>query len=752
MFVVFVVVIAFTGLGSHHGRTTSAFVLRDRNPNLLRTFRTNKVRIRDNHPIDPLPTSSSSSSSTKIGRSATREDDNGSGIRKSEEDESLVSSIVDSVTVSTLDDEVLSLSQVLPTNDDDGRPPVVLSCLSHFGDFNAWELTQQYVTALQEGGQLADSDCQIILVGIGSVKSARQFAQDLELGRFSHRLTLVADPTGQVSDTLGCYRGWLAVDPIHRQRYPQTDMNPLFKLLGMIFGMGSPGTIEEVLYGYTGDVTSKKGVDGRNWVVQSLLQGSNKGRFPSLTAQAFENTPIQSSLRPFELATLRLQTGLHIVKNWRKLGAEGDLVTRMGGTFVLDSTLGCKWSYFDQGILTYADIDRICEVLQAISLGEEYIPWTKEQRSILNKQREEEFVQRQRELSLAAIEMKKLEDTIVAAPQENKVGASPFFAQSLKYVDETNLLTDIPTNSTSESFVELTPNEEAIVQELGGEIVQETDEEIVQELAEKMVEEIIQELDKEVIEELDEEMVQDIDEEVIVPELEVKIVQELDEEVIPEPDEEVMEDLDEEIVQELDEEVTEELDEEIVEELDEEVTEELDDEIVQELDEEVTEELDDEIVQELDEEVIKEVDNEIVQELDEQVVEETIPGPDEEITEDLDEEIVQELEKQVIEETIPELDEEVIEELDDEVVEGGIVQEIEEEIVLELDEESVKETDGIDLDGAIVQEIDEESVVETDGIELDEAVVKEIDEESVVEMDRMDTDEDPPQDPPVDAD
>jgi AhpC/TSA antioxidant enzyme len=199
----------------------------------------------------------------------------------------------------------------------------------------------------------------IVLIGIGSVASAQQFADSLELANYSDRLLLLADETGAVTEALGCYRGWLAMDRRHRDRYPQTDLNPFLKLLGMILGFGSPGTIPKVLFGYTGDARNEKGAFGRKWVVDSLLQGSKRGRFPQLTEKAFKNVPDTSSLQPFELATLRLQTGLHIVANWGKLGPkDGDLFTRMGGTFVFSNSGECVWSFFDKGILVYADINR----------------------------------------------------------------------------------------------------------------------------------------------------------------------------------------------------------------------------------------------------------------------------------------------------------------------------------------------------------------------------------------------------------
>jgi hypothetical protein len=210
----------------------------------------------------------------------------------------------------------------------------------------------------------------VILVGIGSLEAAQKFSNDLNLEAYKDRIALVADETGAVTHGLGCYRGWLTLDPTHAARWRQTQINPYIRLLGMISGFGSPGTIGEVLYGYVGDWKAAKGSNGRKWVVDSLLQGSAVGRFPKLTDKAFEGIDVDSSLRAFELATLRLQTGLHIVFNWKTLGPkDGNLFTRMGGTFVFQKQK-CLWSHFDRGILTYADMDEVCNVVEAAVVEE----------------------------------------------------------------------------------------------------------------------------------------------------------------------------------------------------------------------------------------------------------------------------------------------------------------------------------------------------------------------------------------------
>jgi hypothetical protein len=56
-------------------------------------------------------------------------------------------SMVESIPVQTLDNQTSALGDLV----DCSQNTVILSCLSHFGDFNAWELTQQYTAAINSG-------------------------------------------------------------------------------------------------------------------------------------------------------------------------------------------------------------------------------------------------------------------------------------------------------------------------------------------------------------------------------------------------------------------------------------------------------------------------------------------------------------------------------------------------------------------------------------------------------------------------
>mmetsp|Transcript_58175 Transcript_58175/g.142238 ORF Transcript_58175/g.142238 Transcript_58175/m.142238 type:complete len:1013 (-) Transcript_58175:315-3353(-) len=322
---------------------------------------------------------------------------------------------IESLTVKTLDGETVTIGDVLgtspaPSSAAETSPPpaIVLSCLSHYCDYSSWELTAQYMTAIKEGRienhNENDKDSPIILVGIGSVESAKEFAKDVGLLDFMldddedgdqndndgedngemtiqqqpkrrrRRITLLTDETGKITDALGCYKGLLTVDQRHKQRFQQTDPIPAaVKLLGMVIGIGSPGTIDKVLEGYVGDRNDSHGRFGRRWVVEALIRGCNQGRLIQVPEMEIYK---DVTLQPFELATLRLQTGLHILSKWNKWKPRDEnLLTRMGGTFVFQPhTRRCVWEHFDQGILNFSSMDDICQVANAAASGDRYIP------------------------------------------------------------------------------------------------------------------------------------------------------------------------------------------------------------------------------------------------------------------------------------------------------------------------------------------------------------------------------------------
>jgi hypothetical protein len=72
----------------------------------------------------------------------------------------------------------------------------------------------------------------VITVGLGSPENARIFSSTLDFPLDD----LYADPTGACYSALGFSPGFA----------PGADINPYLKLLPMLAGIGSPGTLQEV--------------------------------------------------------------------------------------------------------------------------------------------------------------------------------------------------------------------------------------------------------------------------------------------------------------------------------------------------------------------------------------------------------------------------------------------------------------------------------------------------------------------------
>jgi len=135
-------------------------------------------------------------------------------------------------------------------------------------------------------------------------------------------------------------RACLQVQPeplLHRQLglYAglRTPGGPWPALLLMCAGIGSPGTLAEVLRGYSGDRSAPERLD-------SPLFALAGGR-------GFQ--------RPFELATVRLRNMVEVLGNWRTYVPSDAHITQRGGTFLLEADDTLLYSHRDRGILGFSE-------------------------------------------------------------------------------------------------------------------------------------------------------------------------------------------------------------------------------------------------------------------------------------------------------------------------------------------------------------------------------------------------------------
>jgi hypothetical protein len=185
--------------------------------------------------------------------------------------------------------------------------------LSQLGDFDSMEYAQALVPLLLRLETAGISTCAI---AIGDAAGAERFCA---FTGFPRRALQVQADAG-LHQALGLYAGL------------QTPGGPWPGLLLMCAGIGSPGTLQEVLRGYTGD--------------RSAPQRLNLPLFRAAGGEGFQ--------RPFELATVRLQNMVEVLGHWRTYVPRDDFITQRGGTFLLEADDTLLYSHRDRGILGFS--------------------------------------------------------------------------------------------------------------------------------------------------------------------------------------------------------------------------------------------------------------------------------------------------------------------------------------------------------------------------------------------------------------
>ncbi len=114
----------------------------------------------------------------------------------------------------------------------------------------------------------------------------------------------------------------------------------------MLMGIGSSKTIIEVLRGYTGD-------KGANQIYYDNDQ-INLFNIFKFSGKLFKKTFGKDYLRPFELATFRLNNMIEIFKNWKDYMIDTKYLPQRSCTFIIDQNNEVIYKYFSKDILNYS--------------------------------------------------------------------------------------------------------------------------------------------------------------------------------------------------------------------------------------------------------------------------------------------------------------------------------------------------------------------------------------------------------------
>ncbi|MGG6238709.1 peroxiredoxin-like family protein [Nodosilinea sp. AN01ver1] len=205
---------------------------------------------------------------------------------------------------------------------------------SQLGDFDSLE----YAWWLQrEAEALRQRNIAVRAVGIGDRASGQQFCAYTGFSADA----LFVDETAALHRELGLYEG-LSLKPPGLKPGQAAWLN----LMLMCAGIASPGTLREVLRGYTGDRRAPQLI-GDDEVVKA-------GPLPPLTGKAFNIVGGSGFQRPIELATLRLRNMTEVLSHWSTYVPNAAYLTQRGGTFLFDSDGELLYEHRDPGILGFA--------------------------------------------------------------------------------------------------------------------------------------------------------------------------------------------------------------------------------------------------------------------------------------------------------------------------------------------------------------------------------------------------------------
>ena len=111
----------------------------------------------------------------------------------------------------------------------------------------------------------------------------------------------------------------------------------------MLSGINSFKTIKEVIRGYTGDRKAKQ-----------IYSESDKIDFLKFSGNSFRKVFGDGYLRPFELATFRLNNMNEIIQNWDDYILDAKYLPQRGASFLLNDKNQVIYNFFSNDILGYS--------------------------------------------------------------------------------------------------------------------------------------------------------------------------------------------------------------------------------------------------------------------------------------------------------------------------------------------------------------------------------------------------------------
>jgi len=194
------------------------------------------------------------------------------------------------------------------------------------GDFDSFE----YAINLKNFINNQDTNLDIFAIAIGTKKGKEKFCNFT--GFSEENLIVVSD--NQIHNNLKISRGL------------DTGLGGWVNMLLMLSGINSLKTIKEVIRGYTGDRKAKG--------IYSEFDKIDILKFLNFSGNSFKQVFGDGYLRPFELATFRLNNMSEIIQNWGDYILHAKYLPQRGASFLLNDKKQVIYKFFSNDILGYS--------------------------------------------------------------------------------------------------------------------------------------------------------------------------------------------------------------------------------------------------------------------------------------------------------------------------------------------------------------------------------------------------------------
>jgi len=195
------------------------------------------------------------------------------------------------------------------------------------GDFDSFEYAINLKTFMDNH---QDQNLDIFAIAIGNQNGKEKFCKFT--GFQEENLIVVSD--NQIHNNLRVSRGL------------DIGLGGWINMLLMLSGINSFKTIKEVIRGYTGDQKAKQ--------IYSESDKIDVLQFLKLSGNSFKQVFGDGYLRPFELATFRLNNMKEIIQNWSDYILNEKYLPQRGASFLLNNKNQIIYKFFSNDVLGYS--------------------------------------------------------------------------------------------------------------------------------------------------------------------------------------------------------------------------------------------------------------------------------------------------------------------------------------------------------------------------------------------------------------